>query len=98
MINKGTIYMKSEELIERKIENEHILIPFTSKKGKARNDLYTFNEVGLEIWKRINGKNNVGEIITELYEIFDVEKDVLSKSVHGFIKTLIKSGLIEPKK
>ena len=98
MIRKEAIYKKSEHLIERKIEKEHIIIPLNSRTKKTSNDLYAFNEVGLEIWKRINGKKNTSEIIAELYEIFDVEKKVLSKSVHGFIGTLLKQGLIELKK
>ncbi len=98
MINPKTIYKKSNEFLERTIEKEHIIIPFSSKKAKANNDLYTFNEVGLEIWKRINGKRSVEEISAELYEIFDVPKIVLTKSVHGFMATLVNSGLIESKK
>lgn len=62
-----------------------------------RTPILTMNEASFAIWKNINGKNSIADIIFILQENY-VEQDVdedLSTIVFDFVKDCIKLGLIE---
>lgn len=56
------IYAKSRDLVEREIEGEIIIVPLTSGIGDLEDELFSLNEVGKDIWTRIDGKKPVSEI------------------------------------
>ena len=54
------------------------------------NSVYTLNETGAFIWEQIDGKRNVEEIINELTNEYDIEKQNAESDVFTFIENMSK--------
>lgn len=57
------------------------------------NKLITLNEVGSEVWQRLDGRS-VGDITQELIPLFDIAPEELARDVRVFLKKLESSGLV----
>ena len=88
------IYAKSRDLVEREIEGEIIIVPLTSGIGDLEDELFSLNKVGKDVWARIDGKEAVSQIVKELEEIYQVEREKLTQDVLGFLEELEKRKLI----
>ena len=90
----GRIYTRSQDLVEREIEGEIIIVPLTSGIGDLEDELFSLNEVGRHVWARIDGKKPVSEIVKELEEIYETDREKLISDVLGFLGELEKRKLI----
>jgi len=77
-----TICAPSEDVVAREIDGELIIVPIASGIGDMEDELYTLNETGRAIWKRLDGTANLGRIAADLSAeysapIADIERDVL---------------------
>ena len=90
----GRIYTRSQDLVEREIEGEIIIVPLTSGIGDLEDELFSLNEVGRDVWARIDGKKPVSEIVKELEEIYETDREKLISDVLGFLGELEKRKLI----
>ena len=88
------IYAKSRDLVEREIEGETIMVPLTSGIGDLEDELFSLNKVGKDVWARIDGKKPVRDIVEELLEIYEVDREGLTTDVLGFLAQLEKRKLI----
>ena len=88
------IYAKSQDLVEREIEGELIIVPLTSGIGDLEDELFSLNEVGRDVWARIDGKRRVSQIVKELEKIYQVEREKIAADVLGFLAELAKRKLI----
>ena len=88
------IYAKSKDLVEREIEGEIIIVPLTSGIGDLEDELFSLNEVGRDVWARIDGKRCVSEIVNELGEIYETDREKLISDVLGFLRELERRKLI----
>ena len=55
-IKLDLIYVPSEDVVARIIEDEIIIVPLVAGIGDADEELYTMNETGRAIWQRLDGK------------------------------------------
>ena len=95
MLNLNVVYRrKSSNFVIRKIENETVLVPLVSNVADMTG-LLTLNEVATDLFEAFDGKNNLNSIITQLTEIYDVEKHILEKDVEEFIAQALKKNIIE---
>ncbi len=58
--------------------------------------IHSFNILGTEIWKLCDGKT-LEDIVSELQQSFEVEKEVLREDVSVFLRRLKEEGLIYEK-
>jgi len=56
-------------------------------------EMHSLNLLGTEIWKLCDGKT-FDEIVSELEDSFDVEKEVLERDVDSFVSNLKGLGLV----
>ena len=89
-----TVYAKSRDLVEREIEGEIIIVPLTSGIGDLEDELFSLNEVGRDVWARMDGKKPVSEILAEVEGIYEVGRKKLTTDVLGFLAELEKRKLI----
>lgn len=95
MLDLNAIFrIKSDNFVIRKIENETILVPLVSNVVDMTGVL-TLNEVASSLFEAINGENSINDIITQLIENYDVERDVLEHDVEQFIMQAQAKQLIE---
>jgi len=93
--NLKKIYKKSKDIVEREIEGEMILIPIASDVVDLENDLiFSLNEIGKEIWQKIDGRKKVLDIVRELEDIYDIEEGELTRDVLNFLEELVKKDIL----
>jgi len=88
------IYLPSQEIVSREIEGEIVIVPLVSGIGDMEDELYTLNETGKAIWDRLDGENQLIDIVTELSTEFEISSEALKNDVIGFISELIKRKIV----
>jgi len=88
------IYHKSDDIVAREIEGELIIIPIVAGIGNMENELYAMDEIGQEIWKRLDGTRSVGHIVDELCVLYDADRETIQKDVLGFLKEITSRNII----
>ena len=86
------IYNKKEDIVSRQVSDEYILVPLSDDIADM-DSLFTMNEVGAFIWEQIDGKNSINQIIENITNEFEVEKDVARNDAITFfndIKNFLK--------
>jgi len=72
-----------------------ILIPIASDVVDLENDLiFSLNEIGKEIWQKIDGRKKVLDIVRELEDIYDIEEGELTRDVLNFLEELVKKDIL----
>jgi len=59
-----------------------------------RAQVKVLNETGSRIWELIDGERTVGEIVTVMLSVFDVERGDIEKDIVTFLQELHDKGLI----
>jgi hypothetical protein len=83
-------YGPSEDVVVREIEGELIIVPLVSGIGDMEDELYTLNETGRAVWKRLDGRKSLREVAAELSGEFEAPAGVLEEDVVGLVEELVK--------
>lgn len=83
-LEKNRCLSKNEDMPYNMIEGEAVLIDLDE------NEIIRLNEAGSEIWRLIDGKRTVGDIIHQICEIFEVEEKEAERDTIKFLRTLIR--------
>ena len=89
MIELNNIPLLNEEFIVRKLGDELLILSIDG------DELHTLDEIGTLIWHSINGENSIGDIIDNIFQEYEVEKDIVKKDVLAFVNELISRNLIK---
>ena len=93
MAGLKSILSQSTAIVTRKTGNEYVLVPITNNIADM-NSVYTLNETGAFIWEHIDGKRTVEEIITELMNEYEIDKQNAESDVFIFIGNMSKYLII----
>ncbi|MFC1808772.1 PqqD family protein [Candidatus Omnitrophota bacterium] len=93
-VDLSGIYIPSEDLVTRDIQDEFIIVPITSGIGDMDDSLYTLNETGRAVWDKMDGKKSLEEIVEELISEFDGSGDDIKKDVLGLTAALKKKNIV----
>ena len=93
-VNLDSIYVPSEDVVAREIEGELIIVPIVAGIGNMEDELYTLNETGKAIWKRLDGKKSMRKIAEELSDEFEASSEDIEKDVIGFVNELLKRKML----
>ena len=93
MAGLKSILSQSTTIVTRKTGNEYVLVPITNNIADM-NSVYTLNETGAFIWEHIDGKRSVEEIIDELTNEYDIDKQNAESDVLTFIDNMSKYLII----
>ena len=52
------------------------------------------NPVGVAVWKRMDGKSSIEEIVSEIKNSFEDTPDTVSEEIATFVNTLAESGFV----
>lgn len=89
------IYQPSADLVvETALDGQLMLVPVNSGIPSGPPALMTLNPVGLAIWKKLDGRTPLSEVISTLCRDFDGEEHVIAGDVCGFIADLLQKGLL----
>jgi len=90
---KTRVYKRNKDVVCRKIGDEYVLIPVKSRL-KDDDCLYSFNEIGSLIWDRLDGRNSVDEIVSEITRKSGKKRSVVETDCLEFVKDLGREGLV----
>ncbi len=93
-INLNDIFIHSDDVVARQIEDEYIIIPMTDGIGNMEDCMFSLNDIGKKIWDLLDGKKDMNAIIEILISKYDVEKKEIIEDVTGFLKQLAKRNLV----
>jgi hypothetical protein len=93
-MNINIVYAVSDEVVDREIEGEMIIVPLTSDVGDMEDELYTLNETGKTIWDRLDGKTSLKNLVTQLSEEYDASFQEIKSDVFGLMKELLNRKFI----
>jgi hypothetical protein len=86
--------MPSEDVVAREIEGELVIVPLTSGIGDMEDELYTLNDSGKAIWDRLDGKKTLSNIVDELINEYDVDRNEIEEDVIGLVSELLKRKML----
>jgi hypothetical protein len=89
MTGLKSILSQSASVVTRKTGNEYVLVPITNNIADM-NSVFTLNETGAFIWEQIDGKRSVEDIIIELVNEYDIDKQNAESDVFTFIENISK--------
>jgi coenzyme PQQ biosynthesis protein PqqD len=87
-------YSISEDVVARNIEGELIIVPLTSGIGDMEEEIYTLNETGKAIWKKLDGQKSLREIIKSLEAEFEAAPEEIEGDVLGLVEELRKRRMV----
>ena len=93
-VTENTICLPSEDIVAREIEGDMIIVPLVAGIGDADDELYTLNETGKAIWKKLDGIKSLGQISEELIEEFSAPADEIKKDVLGFATEMVTRRIL----
>lgn len=80
--------------ILKKVAGENIVIA-TGEARLSFNGIITFNEVGAEVFTRLDGTKTITQIVQEIASLYNAPKDVIEKDINNLIEKMRNHGLIE---
>lgn len=93
-IRMDAAYVPSEDVVAREIEGELIIVPLTSGIGDMEDELYTLNETGREIWRRLDGKRTLDDTARDLSAEYESDAAEVRNDVLGLAEELLKRRMI----
>lgn len=88
MLPLDTIMSKNTKVPWRIIEGEAVLVKVDS------GEVIHLNEVAAEIWRIIDGKKSISEIIDHIHDHFEVGREQAKKDTLEFFQSLSEKNLI----
>jgi hypothetical protein len=88
------VYRPSEEIVAREIEGELIIIPLSAGIGDLDDQLFSFNESGREIWRRLDGIRSLREVSVDLAAAFDAPPGKIEVDVLGLAAELLRRRIL----
>lgn len=87
----------SPDVVAREIEGDIIIVPLVAGIGDADDELYTLNETGGAVWRLLDGRRTLAEIVQELSQEFEAAASVLQEDVLGFATEMVRRGILTVK-
>ena len=88
------VYMPSEDVVAREIEGELIIVPLAAGIGDMEDELYSLNESGVEIWKRLDGKRSLKEVSADLAGEYAAASGEIEQDVLGLVSELLRRKML----
>ncbi|MCJ7774119.1 MAG: PqqD family protein [Desulfobacterales bacterium] len=93
-VDLNRVYVPSEDVVARVIEDEIIIVPLVSGIGDLEDEIYTLNETGRSIWEKLDEKKKLRDIVEELTSEFDSSAKELEIDVVGFVQELLNRKML----
>ncbi|HEO97908.1 MAG: PqqD family protein [Campylobacterales bacterium] len=83
------IVIFADTVFAQEVDGEMVLLDMNSE------NYFGLDGVGTDIWKAIEEKKVLKEVLETLLEQYDVEEEVLKNDLFTFVKKLQENGLVE---
>ena len=96
-VDLNTVYAPSEDVVYREIEGESIIVPITAGVGNLEDALFTLNETGKAIWKQLDGKRTLADVVAALRLEFEATEEEIAADIRGFVGELLSRSIVMAK-
>jgi len=93
-VTETTICIPSENIVAREIEGDMIIVPLVAGIGDTDDELYSLNETGKAIWKKLDGRKSLEKISEELSEEFSSAAEEIQADVLGFVDEMVRRRIL----
>lgn len=93
-IGPEKILSHSEHVVSREIDGTLIIVPLTSGVGDMEDDLFSLNETGTAIWKQLDGRQSLTQVITALGKKYQADPGEIERDVMGIVAELLKRKML----
>ncbi len=87
-------YIPSDDIVAREIEGELIIVPMVAGIGDMEDELYSLNDTGKDIWRRLDGKATLADIARNLTEEYDAPPGEIETDVVGLVGELVRRKML----
>jgi hypothetical protein len=94
MISGEMVCAVSEDVVAREIEGEIIIVPLVAGIGDLEDELFTLNETGKAIWKKLDGQRTLNEVIDELAAEYQAAPGEIETDVLGLAQELVRRKIL----
>ena len=91
------IYGPSEDIVAREIEGEIVIIPLVSGIGDMEDELFTLNETGRAVWRKLDGTRTLRQVARALADEFEAPAGVIGGEVVGLVAELAAKKMVAKK-
>ena len=88
------IYAPSEDIVAREIEGELIIVPLVAGIGDMEDELFSLNDTGKDIWRRLDGKTTLAEVAKALADEYSAQPDEVENDVLGLVTELVRRKML----
>lgn len=88
------VYVPSDDIVAREIEGELIIVPLVAGIGDMEDELYTMNDTGMALWKRLDGKTSLSSVVAALAEGYEAEPGEIERDVRGLVEELVRRRML----
>lgn len=92
--NLNTLYTPSEDVVAREIEGELIIVPLVAGIGDMEDELFTLNDTGKAIWRRLDGSASLAQIAAALARDYDAAPGEIESDVLGLVQELLRRRML----
>lgn len=90
----NTICAPSDDIVAREIEGEIVIVPVVAGIGDAEDELYTLNETGHAIWRKLDGTRTLDAVVDALAQEFEAPRADIEGDVLGFASEMTRRGIL----
>jgi hypothetical protein len=65
-------------------------------ESPEQKETHSIEDIGAFIWNKIDGKNDLGTILDEILQEYEVAASTATEDLHTFITQLMEAGLVLP--
>ena len=87
-------YAPSEDIVAREIEGELIIVPLAAGIGGEDDELFSLNDTGRAIWKRLDGRTTLREVARALAEGYNTPEAEIAQDVRGLVQELVNRRMV----
>jgi hypothetical protein len=97
-INLNKVYVPSDDIVAREIEGELIIVPLVAGIGDMEDELFSLNDTGKDIWRRLDGKATLAGVAKALAEEYSAQPDEIESDVVGLVGELVRRKMLVAKR
>lgn len=93
-VKLDAVYAPSKDVVARDVHGEFIIIPISSGVGDLEDEIFSLNEEGRAIWKKLDGKKTLKSVAESLNSEFDAGDKQIEKDCAGLVGELLKRRMV----
>ena len=88
------VYAPSDDVVAREIEGELIIVPLVAGIGDMEDELFSLNDTGKDIWRRLDGKTTLAGVANALAAEYGAQPGEIERDVIGLVEELTRRRML----